>query len=68
MTKIDEAAPESASSSSPASPGSIRYTHLNPGGRPKIIRPCPYGCGRQLGAREMQIHKVGCLANPKSKP
>lgn len=37
-----------------------RKTWTGAGGRPKILRPCPFGCGVKLGGREMRVHKPVC--------
>jgi hypothetical protein len=35
-------------------------------GRKKILRPCPKGCGLELGAREMRDHR--CDGPPATPP
>jgi len=35
-------------------------------GRKKVMRPCPKGCGLELGAREMRIHR--CDGPPATPP
>jgi len=37
-------------------------------GRKKILRPCPKGCGLELGAREMRIHRCDGGAPPPPPP
>ena len=36
------------------------------GGRKKVLRPCPNGCGLELGAREMREHR--CDGPPAAPP
>lgn len=36
----------------------------NRGGRPKKVRPCPFGCGAQLGVVDMRAHTPVCPAKP----
>ena len=35
-------------------------------GRKKVLRPCPKGCGLELGAREMRDHR--CDGPPATPP
>ena len=37
-------------------------------GRKKILRPCPKGCGKEYGAREMKAHIPRCDGPPATPP
>lgn len=37
-------------------------------GRKKILRPCPKGCGKEFGAREMRVHISDCDGPPATPP
>lgn len=28
--------------------------------RPKVLRPCPKGCGKEFGARDLRVHIPKC--------
>lgn len=34
------------------------------GGKKKVLRLCPYGCGEVYGARDMKTHMPQCKAKP----
>jgi hypothetical protein len=37
-------------------------------GRKKVLRPCPKGCGKEFGAREMKVHISRCDGPPAAPP
>jgi len=42
--------------------------HWENAGRKKILRPCPKGCGKEYGAREMKAHIPRCDGPPATPP
>jgi hypothetical protein len=42
--------------------------HWENTGRKKILRPCPKGCGKEFGAREMKAHIPRCDGPPAAPP
>jgi len=42
--------------------------HSENAGRKKILRPCPKGCGKEYGARQMKAHIPLCDGPPATPP
>lgn len=40
----------------------LRRIRLGKTAKPKVLRPCPKGCGLSLGARELRKHIPTCQA------
>lgn len=37
-----------------------RRVYTKPTGRPKVLKHCPKGCGRNFGVNDMRKHVPGC--------